>query len=97
MRKSGGRCDGSRNRYQPGVPDSKKKKGMNNEKNERERKRETPVKYVEGTRNSSARGNRNKNKKGRKQLRNSRGRCDRIIGRRGGGREKKRHGEAKKR
>lgn len=39
-RKSGGRCDGSRNRYQPGVLDSKEKKGMNNEENESEKERE---------------------------------------------------------
>lgn len=96
--KSGGRCDDSRNRCQAGVPDSKEKKGMNNEENEREKAKErekekkTPVKYVvtEGTRNSPASGNRNKSKKGRKQLRNSRGRCDRMIG--GPGR-RKRHGE----
>lgn len=48
------------------------KKGMNNEGNkrekgkERERRRETPVKYVvtKGTRNSPASGNRNKSKEG---------------------------------
>lgn len=72
---------------------------MNNEENKREKEKETeekeektPVKYVvtEGTRNSPASGNRNKSKKGRKQLRNSRGRCDRMIGREGG---RKRHGK----
>lgn len=69
---------------------------MNNEENKREKEKEkeekTPVKYVatEGTRNSLASGNRNKSKKGRKQLRNSRGRCDRMIGGEGG---RKRHGK----
>lgn len=38
--KSGGRCDGSRNRCQPGVPGSKGKKGMNNEGNKREKGKE---------------------------------------------------------
>lgn len=67
-------------------------KKTNTRKRKRKREREkTPLKYVvtEGTRNSLA-SNRNKSKKDRKQLRNSRGRCDRMIG---GQEGRKRHGE----
>lgn len=50
-----------------------------------EERKKTPAKYVvtKGMRNSSASGN--KSKKGRKQLRNSHGRYDRMIGGQGGG------------
>lgn len=77
------------------MPDSKGKKGMKKMvKKERERggrgkkgekRKKTPAKYVvtKGMRNSSASGN--KSKKGRKQLRNSHGRYDRMIGGQGGG------------